>query len=116
MEELFKEDMYVNVATATRPQALRGRLLTRLAGPAEASGQAIMLAANSTAVTGLAWTSIDLNCRLHYHVRTNDQDGDAESALELQDFPLKNLKALPLFPGTKSSLQQCKASSLVSLW
>jgi len=108
VEEMFKEDMYINIATNHHQQALRGRLLTRLAGPAEASGRAILLHGSDSPVSGIAWASIDTDCRLHYHLRTNDPEDDGEARLELEDFPLKNLKTLPLFPGTKNTLQECQ--------
>lgn len=46
----------------------RGRLVTHLAGPAEAGGVAALLQ-GTEGVAGLAWASVDHTCRLDYSVR-----------------------------------------------
>ena len=112
MDELFKENLYLNAATQHNSQALRGRLVTHLAGPAEASGEAVLMKGDDSSVSGVAWASLDDTCRLHYNVRLEGAQLDTASpSLELEDYPihnLDNLKALPLFPSTKRHLQDCR--------
>ena len=70
VEELFKENLYLNVATEQSAQALRGRIVTHLAGAPEISGEAILMkGSDDSSVSGLAWASLDDTCRLHYSVR-----------------------------------------------
>ena len=69
VEELYKENLYLSVMVGGQSTpALRGRLVTHLAGPAEAGGAACLLRGEG-GVAGLAWTAIDHSCRLHYSVR-----------------------------------------------
>ena len=112
VDELFKENLYLSVTTESEPAALRGRILTHLAGPAECGGSAVMIRSDSSPVTGLAWASLDQTCRLHYTVRLEGSDSlhSAQPSLELEDYPIQrpsNLKARPLFPSTKRHLQDC---------
>ena len=112
VDELFKENLYLSVTTESEPAALRGRILTHLAGPAECGGSAVMIRSDSSPVTGLAWASLDQTCRLHYTVRLEGSDSlhSAQPSLELEDYPIQrpsNLKARPLFPSTKRHLQNC---------
>ena len=100
------------MTTESEPAALRGRILTHLAGPAECGGSAVMIRSDSSPVTGLAWASLDQTCRLHYTVRLEGSDSlhSAQPSLELEDYPIQrpsNLKARPLFPSTKRHLQDC---------
>ena len=116
IDELFKENLYLNLATQNDPQAMRGRILTHLAGPSEASGDAVMLKSlHSDEVVGLAWASLDPNCRLHYNIRLEGSDSleTATPSLELEDYPIhksNNLKSMPLFPSTNRKLQDCRGS------
>ena len=112
MDELFKENLYLSIATDRDPVALRGRILTHLAGPSSSSGSAVMIRSDSSDVIGLAWASLDQTCRLHYTVRLEGSDSlhSAQPSLELEDYPIQrpsNLKARPLFPSTKRHLQDC---------
>ena len=113
VDELFKENLYLSLTTESEPPALRGRILTHLAGPAECGGSAVMIRSDSSPVTGLAWASLDQTCRLHYTVRLEGSDSlhNAQPSLELEDYPIQrsqsNLKARPLFPSTKRHLQDC---------
>ena len=52
IDELFKENLYLNLATKRDPQALRGRILTHLAGPSESTGDAVMLKSEYNLITG----------------------------------------------------------------
>lgn len=83
--------------------------MTQLAGPAEASGQAVMLQGDTDSeFSGLAWASLDQSCRLHYRLRIQGPEvHTVNSLLELEDYPVQNLKALPLFPSQKMGLQNC---------
>ena len=112
VDELFKENLYLSLTTGSDPPALRGRILTHLAGPAECGGSAVMIRSDSSPVIGLAWASLDQTCRLHYTVRLEGSDSlhNAQPSLELEDYPIQrpsNLKARPLFPSTKRHLQSC---------
>jgi len=84
--------------------------MTHLASPSDASGEAVMMKGmNNQIASGLAWVSIDGSCRLHYDVRIeSDTANDFDQVLELEDFPVRNLKSVPLFPGTKRILQECQ--------
>eukprot|EP00092_Neocalanus_flemingeri_P058871 GFUD01070264.1.p1 GENE.GFUD01070264.1~~GFUD01070264.1.p1 ORF type:complete len:935 (-),score=111.94 GFUD01070264.1:1839-4643(-) len=112
VDELFKENLYLNVATENDAQALRGRLVTHLAGPSESSGEAVMMKGEDSSISGVAWASLDDTCRLHYNIRLEGSELDTSSpSLELEDYPIQNLdnlKALPLFPSTKRHLQDCR--------
>ena len=112
VDELFKENLYLNVATEYNAQALRGRLVTHLAGPSESSGEAVLMKGDDSSVSGVAWASLDDTCRLHYDIRLEGSQLDTASpSLELEDYPIQNLdnlKALPLFPSTKRHLQDCR--------
>jgi len=112
VDELFKENLYLNVATQHNDQALRGRLVTHLAGPSESSGEAVLMKGDDSSVSGVAWASLDDTCRLHYNIRLEGSQLDTASpSLELEDYPIQNLdnlKALPLFPSTKRHLQDCR--------
>ena len=115
IDELFKENLFLNLATVREPQAMRGRILTHLAGPPESSGDAVMLKSDNNKITGLAWAFLDETCRLHYNIRLEGSDSldNAEPSLELEDYPIhksNNLKAMPLFPSTKRHLQDCRGS------
>jgi len=115
IDELFKENLFLNLATRSEPQAMRGRILTHLAGPPESSGDAVMLKSENTEITGLAWAFLDETCRLHYNIRLEGSDSldNAEPSLELEDYPIhksNNLKAMPLFPSTKRHLQDCRGA------
>lgn len=112
IDELFKENLFLNLATKSDPQALRGRILTHLAGPSESSGDAVMLKSDNSLsrVVGLAWSSLDETCRLHYNIRLEGSDSldNATPSLVLEDYPIQNsnkLKSMPLFPSTKRQLQ-----------
>ena len=70
---------------------------------------------HSDEVVGLAWASLDPNCRLHYNIRLEGSDSleTATPSLELEDYPIhksNNLKSMPLFPSTKRKLQDCRGS------
>ena len=113
MDELFKENLYLSIATDRDPVALRGRILTHLAGPSSSSGSAVMIRSDSSNVIGLAWASLDQTCRLHYTIRLEGSDSldNARPSLELEDYPIdsaENLKARPLFPSTSRHLQDCQ--------
>jgi len=113
VEELYKERLYlsVRITGSGSPVALRGRLVTHLAGPPEAGGAAVLLQ-GTEGVGGLAWASIDDTCRLNYNVRMEGADmSTATSSLELEDYPVQNLKALPLFPSQRMGLQQCSGQA-----
>ena len=115
IDELFKENLYLNLATQNDPQAMRGRILTHLAGPSEASGDAVMLKSLKSDIVGLAWASLDPSCRLHYNIRLEGSDSleTAAPSLEIEDYPIhksNNLKSMPLFPSTKRKLQDCRGS------
>ena len=114
VDELFKENLYLSLTTESETPltALRGRILTHLAGPAECGGSAALIRSDSSPVIGLAWASLDQTCRLHYTVRLEGSDSlhNAQPSLELEDYPIQrpsNLKARPLFPSTKRHLQSC---------
>ena len=114
VDELFKENLYLSLTTESETPltALRGRILTHLAGPAECGGSAALIRSDSSPVIGLAWASLDQTCRLHYTVRLEGSDSlhNAQPTLELEDYPIQrpsNLKARPLFPSTKRHLQNC---------
>ena len=102
----------MNAATQDNPQALRGRILTHLAGPSESSGEAVLMKGGDSSVSGVAWARLDDTCRLHYNIRIEGSQLDTISpSLELEDYPIQNLdnlKALPLFPSTKRHLQDCR--------
>ena len=102
----------MNAATQDNPQAIRGRILTHLAGPSESSGEAVLMKGGDSSVSGVAWASLDDTCRLHYNIRIEGSQLDTISpSLELEDYPIQNLdnlKALPLFPSTKRHLQDCR--------
>jgi len=110
VEDMFKENLYLNVDTQGQARALRGRLVTHLAGPADFSGAAVMLGGEDNQMaSGLAWVSIDDTCRLHYSVRIEGNNVDKmDQVLQLEDYPVSNLKSVPLFPGTKRTLQDCQ--------
>eukprot|EP00091_Calanus_sinicus_P015082 TRINITY_DN32982_c0_g1_i1.p1 TRINITY_DN32982_c0_g1~~TRINITY_DN32982_c0_g1_i1.p1 ORF type:complete len:194 (+),score=38.50 TRINITY_DN32982_c0_g1_i1:26-583(+) len=116
VDELFKENLYLNVATKYNAQALRGRLVTHLAGPSESSGEAVLMKGDDSSVSGVAWASLDETCRLHYNIRLEGSQLDTASpSLELEDYPIQNLdnlKALPLFPSTKRHLQDCRGKKV----
>jgi len=106
LEELLKEDFYLTVTTSQK--ALRGRILVHQASSSHLSGEPVLLTGNTSA-SGLSWVSLDNNCRLHYSLRLEGPIGDGlESHLELEDYPLENLKALPLFPSHTRRLQLCQ--------
>ena len=90
VDELFKENLYLVVQTAGGA-AVRGRVLTHLAGPAEAAGRAVMLRGAGGSVAGLAWASLDTSCRLHYSTRLEGPDSleTAAAELELEDYPIQ---------------------------
>lgn len=120
IDELFKENLFLNLATKSDPQALRGRILTHLAGPSESSGDAVMLKSDNSLsrVVGLAWSSLDETCRLHYNIRLEGSDSldNATPSLVLEDYPIQNsnkLKSMPLFPSTKRQLQDCRGSRCI---
>ena len=118
IDELFKENLYLNLATKSDPQALRGRILTHLAGPAESSGDAAMLRSDTSHIVGLGWSSLDQTCRLHYSIRIEGSDSleNTSPSLVLEDYPIQSsnsLKSMPLFPSTQRHLQDCRGSRCV---
>lgn len=68
MEQLFKDNLYMNVATSENERALRGRLALQMMSEATETNQPILLKSNHTLVSGIAWTSINAQCRLNYEV------------------------------------------------
>jgi len=115
IDELFKENLFLNLATRSDGAALRGRILTHLAGPSESTGDAVMMKSDNSPIVGLAWSSLDETCRLHYNIRLEGSDSldNATPSLVLEDYPIQNsnkLKSMPLFPSTKRHLQDCRGS------
>ncbi|XP_023344783.1 dorsal-ventral patterning protein Sog [Eurytemora carolleeae] len=106
VEELMKEEYYLSVGSSST--LLRGRVMLEQAGPSNLAGEPVLLTGNSS-VAGLSWVSLDTDCRLHYSLRMEGANLEAtESVLDLEDYPLENLKALPLFPSHKRQLQVCQ--------
>eukprot|EP00095_Tigriopus_kingsejongensis_P008579 maker-scaffold167_size293163-snap-gene-1.25 protein:Tk08579 transcript:maker-scaffold167_size293163-snap-gene-1.25-mRNA-1 annotation:"short gasrtulation" len=105
VEQLFKHNLYVNVATREDERALRGKLEAQLMTEATQLLEPILLQSNQTMVSGIAWTNIDHTCRLNYQMRLVGPGRKTESTLLLKDFPMENLKNLAMMPGRDLRLQ-----------
>jgi hypothetical protein len=124
MEQLFKDNLFLNVATLANERALRGKLTIQMMSEATETIRPILLKSNLSLVSGIAWTSINAHCRLNYEVslfifrrvihfltsnswqmRLIGPERKTESTLTLKDFPMKNLKNLAMMPGRQLALQ-----------
>ncbi|TRY80007.1 hypothetical protein TCAL_08936 [Tigriopus californicus] len=105
MEQLFKDNLFLNVATLANERALRGKLTIQMMSEATETIRPILLKSNLSLVSGIAWTSINAHCRLNYEMRLIGPERKTESTLTLKDFPMKNLKNLAMMPGRQLALQ-----------
>jgi hypothetical protein len=73
LEQLYNGELGVNVATRSSHSVVRGRLTQRAAAEPRDTPQGPSLlrpvSPNQTQrMTGMAWTSVDIECNLHYEV------------------------------------------------
>lgn len=69
IEDLYKADLYINVASAENDRELRGRIVPQMMTEAHEMVRPILLTGDRTRVSGIAWTNIDSSCRVNYQVR-----------------------------------------------
>lgn len=112
VDAFYHANLYINVATAGRERALRGRIVQNLLGLAQEFSRSPLLlvaenpASSSPRFSGLAWLNVDSTCRMHYQVRLHGVDKNTPSKILLEDHPMRNLKALNLVPGRQLDLQE----------
>ena len=70
IEDLYKADLYINVASTNNERELRGRIVPQMMTEAHEMVRPILLTGEvGTRVSGIAWTNVDQSCRVNYQVR-----------------------------------------------
>ena len=113
IEDLYKADLYINVASRDNDRELRGRIVPQMMTEAHEMVRPILLTGPETKVSGIAWTNVDNSCKVNYQVRLAGVAPKTESRLTLKDFPYHNVRNLAMMPGRVTELEEFRGSESI---